>query len=44
MRRGAPVADVPSLRRGEPVGVAVAEVVGVRIAVGGEPVEPHLRQ
>jgi hypothetical protein len=42
--RQAPVADVPSLGRRQSVGVATAQVVGVGVAVGGETIEPHLRQ
>src|SRR3954447_17022762 len=43
VRRRAPVAHVPSLRRGEPIGMPAAEVIGMRITFDGEPVEPHLR-
>src|SRR3954452_375439 len=39
LARRAPVAHVPPLRGGEPIGVPAAEVVGVRITLDGERVE-----
>jgi hypothetical protein len=38
----AAIREVPAERHGEVVGVAPAQVVGMRIAVDGEVVEPHL--
>ena len=41
-RRPAAVADLPPLRRCEPIAVAGAEIVGVGVALGRQLVEPHL--
>src|SRR5688572_26466148 len=40
MRRAA-VVEAPAVRDGQARGVAVAEVVVVRVALGGEVLEPH---